>query len=139
MARTRIGGLTDRDLQDLLIIKRWDEATARRAPDTLQVSGLSMATFAAETGIGAWRLRGWQRKLGAGKSAGDAVRFLPVRVRGAVPAPTMSGAALEVTMPSGFHIHAEGGFALEDIVRLIEGWSCSDADPAAGGAGVPVL
>ena len=64
MARARIGGLTDRDLQDLRNKKPWDEATARRALDAFQESGLSMAAFAAETGIGAWRLQGWQRKLG---------------------------------------------------------------------------
>jgi transposase-like protein len=121
VARARIGGLTDRDLQDIRDKKRWDEATARRALDGFQESGLSMAAFAAETGIGAWRLRDWQRKLGRGQGDGDAVRFLPVRVRGAAPAPQIAGAALEVTTPSGFHVRTEGGFALEDLVRLIGG------------------
>jgi len=87
--------------------------------DAFQESGLSMAAFAAETGIGAWRLRGWQRKLGLGQDGGDSVRFLPVRVRGAAPAPQMAGAALEDTTQSGFHVRTEGGFAIEDLVRLI--------------------
>jgi len=63
VARARIGGLTDRDLQEIRDKKRWDEATARRALDAFQKSGLSMAAFAAETGIGAWRLRGWHPSL----------------------------------------------------------------------------
>jgi len=121
VARARIGGLTDRELRDIRDRKRWDEATARRALEALRASDLSLASFAAETGIGAWRLRGWQRKLGFGQGDGDAVRFLPIRVRGAAPAPQVAGAALEVTTPSGFHVRAEGGFALEDLVRLIGG------------------
>jgi hypothetical protein len=48
VARARIGGLTDRDLQDIRDKKRWDEATAWRALDAFQESGLSMAAFAAE-------------------------------------------------------------------------------------------
>jgi len=57
---TRIGGLTDRDMRNIRDKKRWDAAAARRALDAFQESGLSMAEFAADTGIGAWRLRPWQ-------------------------------------------------------------------------------
>jgi hypothetical protein len=101
--------------------KRWDEASARKALQAMRASGMSLAAFAAKTGIGAWRLRSWQRKLGPGPGEGVAVRFLPVRVRGSAPATSSASSAFEVATPSGYRVRAEFGVSVDDIVRLIGG------------------
>jgi transposase-like protein len=94
--------------------RRWSEAEARRILAELGRSGLSVARFASERGLGAERLRRWRRRLkaGAGKKA-EAPRFTEVTLRPA------TGAPIEVVLPDGCVVRCAGASRLEDAVAIL--------------------
>lgn len=94
--------------------RRWTEVEAGRVVEELGHSGLSVARFASERGLGVERLRRWRRRLKArtGIKAG-APRFTEVALRPA------TGAAIELVLPDGLVVRCAGTSRLDDAVAFL--------------------
>ncbi len=84
--------------------KQWTPAEARRALSAWRKSGLPLATFARERGIGAERLRWWRNRLGAGSGLAAAKpppepRLVPAVL--SAPLLSLSTAAVAIRLPGG--------------------------------------
>lgn len=84
--------------------KQWTPTQARRALAAWRKSGLPLATFARQRGIGAKRLRWWKSRLGGAVSAAAAKpprkpRLVPAVVT--APLLQLSRAPVAIRMPGG--------------------------------------
>lgn len=85
--------------------KQWTPAEARRTLKAWRKSGLPLATFARERGIGAKRLRWWRIRLGSAVSAAAAKppprkpRLLPAVMT--APLLQLTTAAVAIRVPGG--------------------------------------
>lgn len=92
-----------------LIKRRWNAATARKVLGAWRASGVPLAVFAREHGIGVWRLGWWRKRFdaGAGPREGGAVPIAPLTF---LPAAVVSGggerAQIAVRLPSGVEVEA---------------------------------
>ncbi len=84
--------------------RQWKPEEARRELKAWRESGLPLATFARQRGVGNQRLRWWRERLGdeAVPAAADAA--LPIRLVPAVIRPSLvrvGGAAITAQFPGG--------------------------------------
>ena len=103
-----------RGLRSARRARRWSEAEARGVVEDLGRSGLSVARFASEMGLGVERLRRWKRRLKAGTGIqAEAPKFTEVALRPAM------GAAIELVLPDGLVVRCAGTSRLDDSVALL--------------------
>ena len=94
----------------------WTAEQARKELDAWRASGQSIDRFAKEHRIGAHRLRYWKQRFecaAARATKGKALSLLPVRVV------QVSGAPIDVLLPSGHIARVSRGFDEETLARVI--------------------
>lgn len=88
--------------------QQWTADEARQVVEAWRASGLPLATFARQRGLGAERVRWWRQRLGEWKGASgeDRPRFVPTVVTDPSPASTGETAAV-VTVRAGGDVVVE--------------------------------
>lgn len=99
----------------------WREEDGRLALEAWRRSGLPLATFARQHGLGATRLRWWRERLKEHTSAAPVApfRFMPVTVVGGTSAPTTKGSSIEIVLACGHLIRVADDFNADTLVRLV--------------------
>ena len=96
--------------------KYWRATEARIVVEAWRASGEGLVVFAARYGIHPRRLRRWAGQLGPG--AEETVAFHPVRLMAAA-GPAEPGAPIEIVLGEGVRVRVPGGFAAEDLERVL--------------------
>lgn len=95
----------------------WRDGDARIVVEAWQASGEGLGAFAKRYGIHPRRVRRWASQLG-GKAEAAAVVFHPVRLVAAAR-PAEPGALIEIVLGEGVIVRVPGGFAAEDLERVL--------------------
>jgi hypothetical protein len=115
-------GSVSAKLKRIATKKRWNEADGQAVVDGWHSSGLSVEAFAAQLGVGGWRVRGWVRRFDSGSVEGPP-RFVQVHLvgKGGSDQTTEppSGGVVQVELPSGLRIRIGQGVAPRVKGRLI--------------------
>jgi hypothetical protein len=113
-----------KELKNLVGRRHWRPTDARMVIEAWQRSGLSARRFAISEGLDRSRLSRWAAKLGGMRnSAASAVTFHRVRVsarRGGQAGAGGRGRRIEVVLADGRRVRVGGGFAAEDLARVLE-------------------
>ncbi len=97
--------MTERKTKSQRGWQQWKPAQARRELKAWRESGLPLATFARQRGVGDQRLRWWRERLGGEPAAGrtpatpEAIRLVPAIIKPALL--RGAGAALTAELPGG--------------------------------------
>src|SRR5690242_15270702 len=93
----------------------WTAEQARKELDAWRASGQSIDRFAKDRRVAAHRLRYWKKRFEESAVAvkGTALSLLPVRVV------QVSGAPIDVILPSGHIARVGRGFDEETLARVI--------------------
>ena len=98
----------------------WREEDGRTVIEAWRRSGLPLATFARQHGLGATRVRWWRNRLDerAPLTPTAPVGLVPITVVGtAIPATTSS--TMEVVLTSGYLVRVRDDFNAEALVKLV--------------------
>ena len=94
----------------------WRAAEARVVVEAWRASGEALGAFAARYGIHPRRVGRWAGQLG--REDEEAVAFHPVRLVRAIPT-AGPGAPIEIVLGEGVRVRVPGGFAAEDLERVL--------------------
>lgn len=106
----------------------WRADDARAVVEAWRRSGKPLSEFAADVDVLPRRVARWAGRLEAGEATAAEVDFHPVRVVGSDPMPRRvvggdQGVArrepIEVVLGKGLRVRVPGGFASEDLARVL--------------------
>lgn len=98
----------------------WREQDGRVVVEALRKSGLPLATFARQHGLGTTRVRWWRNRLEerAAVPPVTSAALVPVTLVGTL-GPTAKPSLLEVVLPSGHVVRVGTDFDAEALVKLV--------------------
>lgn len=98
----------------------WREEDGRAVVEALRKSGLPLAVFARQHGLGATRVRWWRNRLEEREEAGPMTpaALVPVTLIG-TSAPTAKPSLMEVVLASGHVVRVGSDFDAEALVKLV--------------------
>lgn len=105
----------------------WREDDGRIALEVWQQSGVSLAAFARQHGLGLHRLRWWRDRLRRGNASAplSPAAIVPVTVVGAPRPVATLGATMEVVLESGRIVRVGVEFDAEALARLVRALEAS--------------
>jgi hypothetical protein len=103
------------EIEELKRSAYWSEREGQRAIELWRASGVSLAEFAARTGLHPKRLEYWRKRTSAALAApASASALMEVTVL-----PRIASSAITIELRSGRAVRVEGDFADEVLERVI--------------------
>ena len=96
---------------------RWTERDAQGALATWRASGLSLAAWCRQEGIGYERMRRWRSQRGSEARGSQTAALLPVQVLESERA--TDGPGFELELPRGLRLHVPSAFDDASLARLL--------------------
>ncbi len=96
---------------------RWTERDAQQALRAWRASGLSLAAWCRQQGLGYERVRRWRSQLASGRRRPQTPALLPVDVIESERPAEVPGFELE--LPRGWRLHVPSAFDEASLLRLL--------------------
>ncbi len=96
---------------------RWTAREAQRTLGAWRASGLSLAAWCRQEGVGYERVRRWRSRLASGPRSSQTAALLPVHVLEGDRSADVPGFELE--LPRGLRLHVPSVFDEASLARLL--------------------